>query len=184
MRLSYRPHKLLRHPDTPSGAIWRGEAGYERGAGGAIVVRYALIGDVGALLLPAPSAPSRADDLWKHTCFEAFVWPSRDKHYYEFNFSPSTEWAAYRFDDYRSGMRHADATAPAIEQSSAGERFELTARFVVPEGGDGVWRLGLTAVVEESSGEKSYWALGHPPGAPDFHNRGASVFAFFDLGTT
>jgi hypothetical protein len=32
------------------------------------------------------------------------------------------------------------------------------------------WRLGLSAVIEEMSGRKSYWALAHPPGKPDFHH--------------
>jgi hypothetical protein len=32
------------------------------------------------------------------------------------------------------------------------------------------WRLGLSAVIEDSSGAKSYWALAHPPGKPDFHH--------------
>ncbi|HZF44227.1 MAG TPA: hypothetical protein VEZ48_12550 [Sphingomonadaceae bacterium] len=31
-------------------------------------------------------------------------------------------------------------------------------------------RLALSAVIEESAGRKSYWALAHPPGAPDFHH--------------
>ena len=31
--------------------------------------------------------------------------------------------------------------------------------------------LGLTAVIEEVDGTKSYWALAHAPGPPDFHNR-------------
>jgi hypothetical protein len=31
-------------------------------------------------------------------------------------------------------------------------------------------RLGLSAVIEETSGRKSYWALAHPPGKPDFHH--------------
>jgi hypothetical protein len=31
-------------------------------------------------------------------------------------------------------------------------------------------RLGLAAIVEEASGDKSWWALAHPPGAPDFHH--------------
>jgi hypothetical protein len=30
--------------------------------------------------------------------------------------------------------------------------------------------LGLSAVIEETSGAKSYWALAHPPGRPDFHH--------------
>jgi hypothetical protein len=32
------------------------------------------------------------------------------------------------------------------------------------------WRLGLSAVIEEKDGTKSYWALAHPnPDRPDFH---------------
>jgi hypothetical protein len=32
--------------------------------------------------------------------------------------------------------------------------------------------LGLTAVVEEENRRKSYWALKHPDGHPNFHDRG------------
>ena len=41
---------------------------------------------------------------------------------------------------------------------------------------DAVWRIGLAAVIEETSGRKSYWALAHPPGRPDFHH--AHGFAY------
>ena len=30
--------------------------------------------------------------------------------------------------------------------------------------------IGLSAVLEQQDGTKSYWALAHPPGAPDFHH--------------
>jgi hypothetical protein len=38
----------------------------------------------------------------------------------------------------------------------------------VPPGAS--WRLGLSAVIEETSGRISYWALAHPPGKADFHH--------------
>jgi hypothetical protein len=38
------------------------------------------------------------------------------------------------------------------------------------------WRLGLSALIEDTSGCKSYWALAHPPGKPDFHH--ADCFAY------
>ena len=38
-------------------------------------------------------------------------------------------------------------------------------------------RLALAAVVEETSGALSYWALRHPPGAPDFHHADGFVLA-------
>jgi hypothetical protein len=40
------------------------------------------------------------------------------------------------------------------------------------------WRLGLSAVIEETSGHKSYWALAHPPGRPDFHHSDCFVYEF------
>ena len=30
--------------------------------------------------------------------------------------------------------------------------------------------IALSAVIEETDGTKSYWALRHPPGPPDFHH--------------
>ncbi len=43
-----------------------------------------------------------------------------------------------------------------------------------------LWReinvqAGISAVIEETDGTKSYWALAHPPGKPDFHH--ADCFA-------
>jgi hypothetical protein len=35
---------------------------------------------------------------------------------------------------------------------------------------DARWRLGLSAVIEDMAGGKSYWALAHPPGKADFHH--------------
>ncbi len=35
---------------------------------------------------------------------------------------------------------------------------------------DGASHLALSAVIEERDGTKSYWALAHAPGAPDFHH--------------
>ena len=32
------------------------------------------------------------------------------------------------------------------------------------------WHVGISAVIEARDGTKSYWALAHAPGPPDFHN--------------
>jgi hypothetical protein len=37
------------------------------------------------------------------------------------------------------------------------------------------WDLGLSAVLEEKDGTKSYWALAHPAEKPDFHARNCFV---------
>ncbi|KIU01512.1 exo-beta-N-acetylmuramidase NamZ domain-containing protein, partial [Staphylococcus aureus] len=33
----------------------------------------------------------------------------------------------------------------------------------------GAWKAGITAVIEEADGAKSYWSVLHGPAAPDFH---------------
>jgi hypothetical protein len=90
--------------------------------------------------------------------------------YEEFNFAPSTQWAAYRFDGYRRGMRVAnEIAAPRITVQSAPERFTLAATLEF-DPGRARCQLGLTAVLEEAGGGVSYWALAHSPGKPDFHH--------------
>jgi predicted GIY-YIG superfamily endonuclease len=131
-------------------------------------LRFRLTGDVSSILIPAPAVPARRDGLWQHACFEAFLRTSSD--YLEFNLSPSGEWAAYSFTGYREGMACLDVPAPAIRTRSTAEALELTADLhLSPEGSPA--RLGLSAVIEERSGHKSYWALRHPQGdKPDFHH--------------
>ena len=95
--------------------------------------------------------------------------------YYEFNFAPSTQWAAYRFSSYRSEMRNAtEISAPHIEVQSSRECYTLQATLELDRLSslplDAGWRLGLSALIEETSGRKSYWALAHPPGKADFHH--------------
>ena len=53
----------------------------------------------------------------------------------------------------------------------ARSQFALNALLEDPDlGGDTGWRAGVSAVIEETDGTKSYWALAHPPGPPDFHH--------------
>lgn len=134
-------------------------------------LHYCLTGVIADLAIPAPVAPQRRDDLWRQTCFEAFVRAGHDTAYHEFNFAPSSQWAAYRFDDYRSGMRTVEIVPPGIEREIVGNTLALTIDFVPGLSESAPWQVGLSAVIEEASGRKSYWALAHPPGAPDFHHR-------------
>ena len=69
------------------------------------------------------------------------------------------------------GMRNADIPIPAVIATLDPNRFELSARIELPNWGDEAWLANLSAVIEEKSGAKSYWALAHPPsGPPDFHH--------------
>ena len=97
-------------------------------------------------------APTRADELWRHTCFEAFIRPGSNPAYFEFNFAPSAQWAAYEFDGYRSGMRAAESAAPRIDTRIGPTRLSLQATLELRALPPGPWRLGLSAVIEEANG--------------------------------
>ena len=137
--------------------------------GGGLVLDYRLTGATAKLVLPPPAAPTRADELWRRTCFEAFVRTATSEAYFEFNFSPSGAWAAYGFSAYRTGMSPARGlVAPLVEVARTAGSLRLRAWLEPPC--DPPWRLGLSAVIEEGNGRKSYWALRHPPGRADFHH--------------
>jgi hypothetical protein len=142
---------------------------------GALVLTYSLTGDLGALAIPDPDQPDRIDDLWKYSCFEVFFRKLNEHGYLEFNLSPSTRWAAYAFDAYRTGMRDADVAPPAITVTRD-TALMLDARIRLPADlADSVLHIGLSAIVEGKDGSKGWFALAHPPGTPDFHH--ADCFA-------
>jgi hypothetical protein len=132
-------------------------------------IAYVVTGNVDAVRWPERVAPARTDGLWNTTCFEAFIRPLPATAYLELNFSPSMAWAAYDFTDTREGMANAKIASPTIETHDSRDTYTLKATFA-PNLAHGLWRLGLTTVIEETNGRKSYWALTHPTAKPDFHH--------------
>jgi hypothetical protein len=167
MRLALSLHRDLTCP-----AVTAIDVEVARPAADALVLRYLVTGAIADLRIPPPAAPTRADELWRHTCFEAFVRPPLGAAYCELNFAPSTQWAAYRFTGYREGMSElGEVSAPRIEARTTEQGFELRAALELSAmPADAPWRLGLSAVIEEKGGRTSYWALAHPPGKADFHH--------------
>jgi hypothetical protein len=167
-----RTISLTRHPATASAAVDQIEVEVIRLRSAALELRYTVSGDLDHLMIPAESPPSRADKLWQHTCFEAFV--AVGAGYYEFNFSPSTQWAIYHFSAYRAGMTAVETASPRIALHRDDARFSVDAAIdldSLPELRASVGlKLGLSAVIEDTEQRISYWALAHPPGKPDFHH--------------
>ena len=160
---------LILHPDSTCEAVKWIEVELSRPGPRALKLRYELGGYIGDLLIPGQAAPARAEGLWQHMCFELFLRTEDEAGYLEFNFSPSMQWAVYRFSGYRTVIGDApDGVQPRIRFLSGSNGLALVAEI------DGLpeldWRLGLCAVIEEKNGSKSYWALAHPPGDPDFHH--------------
>lgn len=173
---------LLVHPDAPGMGVKRVAACAALGGRESLRLQYVLEADPALIRIPPPTADAgRTDKLWAHTCFEAFVAVPGSPRYLELNFSPSGQWAAYRFDSYRQGMAPALDAAPRVLVARGKDRFELRAEVQLggsfacldrsPEPSDpSRLRLALSAVVEDREGRLSYWALHHPPGRPDFHH--------------
>lgn len=124
---------------------------------------------------PRSPRPGRRDRLWEHTCCEAFVGTAAGDAYLELNLSPSEDWALWAFDGYRAGMRAAACEAPRMRvlRMPRELRVDAIVDAVAVEGflGPPPYVVGLSTVVEEQDGRRSYFALAHAGERPDFHAR-------------
>lgn len=172
---------LKLHPHSVCDAIRAFVVDVARAGANDLILAYDIEGEIEELSLPPAHVGHRADELWKHTCFEAFVKPAGADAYVELNLAPSGDFAAYRFGGYRAGMALAENVEPvALATESRPSRrakigrgkrdawYQRRVTWHVPDFSSGA--LALSAVVEEANGRTSYWALDHPPGAPDFHH--------------
>ena len=167
---------LACHPQTPSAAVGGVEVRVRRSAPDALALTFAVEGDLARIRVPSPRAPRFAHQLWEHTCFEVFLAAEGTTIYHELNLAPSGEWAGYRFRDYREVEALVDdALAPSIATVTIGDRLVVNTlvevRHLSPDYPSVRLRLGFSAVIEETDGRHSYWALHHPSGQPDFHHR-------------
>ena len=166
---------LTCNSDVRSQAIYGIEASISLGAASTLAISYRLIADTNRLRVPLAAVPRRVEGLWQHTCFEVFIQTNASPDYYEFNFSPSREWAGYLFRSYRDGGPVDDeGLAPEMVVRREANKIELDAvvrldRLTGLRSGS-LLRLGLSAVIEDNDGKLSYWALKHPADRPDFHH--------------
>lgn len=124
------------------------------------------------LVLPRFAGRGRTDGLWQATCFELFLKPDGGEGYCEFNLSPSERWAAYDFTGYREGMRERPMPRDPMCTIRAGSSVTIfDAALPVAGLPSGDCAMGISAVIEEEGGAKSFWALAHGGDVPDFHDR-------------
>ncbi|MEM6447543.1 MAG: DOMON-like domain-containing protein [Cyanobacteria bacterium P01_D01_bin.123] len=140
-----------------------------------LALTYVLQGNLTELTLPGVSSGrDRRDLLWQTTCFEWFLRQPEHSTYWEFNVSPSGDWNAYRFSDYRQHITEETAIeALPFRVTRTEECFQLEVE--VNLGGILVAKtpieVAIAAVIQTQSGELSYWALHHPKERADFHAR-------------
>lgn len=172
---------LQPHPALPAPPGINIVAGAEPLPGGALRLGFVLHGtaeDLDRIVIPESSSPIRVDGLWQRTCCEAFVGVPGETAYREFNFSPSGAWAAYAFADYRRNRPLPLGPVPPIAFVAAAGTLTLATTLAAG------WLpkapklcIGLSVVIETVDGERSYWALAHPAGQPDFHHRDSFTLA-------
>ena len=160
---------LKEHPAHPSVGIDTLSVSVDRFENGLKLI-YEVRADLTRLVIPEDEPGMRRDGLWKHTCFELFL-SGMGGAYVEYNFSPGGDWAAYQFSAYRAHGQDLTGPAPAIATSR--DDGLLSVSVIVSELPEGLAshppNLGLTAVIENAQGDRSYWALDHRDETPDFH---------------
>ena len=156
---------LIPHPTTADGPVHTMTVMAER-QGELLWLRFIAEGDVDRIAWPGSAEAGRANELWRHTCFEVFV--RAGEGYREYNLSPSGAWASYRFDGYRSGMAEAAEGASVAGLDGSDDLVALEGHVELPIDASGP--LALSAVIKDIDGNISYWALAHPSDKPDFHH--------------
>lgn len=155
-------------------------AGVERRPDG-LCLRYLISGELSALSIPPrKTAPSRQDRLWETTCLECFFGRRDHPEYWEVNLSPNGDWNVFTLNNYRQGMCRETAIAKlAVTVTTTADTIALA--VLLPTTGlfeqEDSLRAGLCGVLQERSGQQSYWALSHPAAQPDFHDRRGFVLA-------
>ena len=173
------PHDPQDTPDLLISAefVWR--------EGGILELSYNLRpaqhdGDLLDLVLPSAEikhpqiSGQRSDELWMHSCFEAFIGLPGSEKYWELNISPLGDWNLYCFNSYRNGGQPSvEAAAPlvTVRRTRRDCRCDVVLDLRPWWPIEAMPELGLTMVLEEKSSRLSYWALSHPAKVADFHDR-------------
>jgi len=169
MQLTLVPHPAT-PPADPAFKLWATvELAASFGAMATANIWFGIGAPAARFLLPEAAEPGRADQLWQTTCFEAFLKEEGAEAYREWNFAPSGNWAAFDFTGYREGMAEAEIGAPPYIRLEDNLTWWTLGATIAVEAGR-AWQLGLSAVLEERDGTKSYWAVAHVAEKPDFHH--------------
>lgn len=130
---------------------------------------YSALGPIQDLKLPPIQNQGKfQNQLWEETCFEIFFTNNTSTEYSEWNFSPSGNWAYYRFQDYRkpklSHPKLEPITPPQIEIET--NKLNLVVEIPLEENFE---YYQASVILKFQNNLKSHWCFGHPPNKADFH---------------
>lgn len=169
MQFNLVPHPAAPPADPPFKLWVNVEHSAAFSATATINIWFGIGAPMSRFVIPEPTEPVRAENLWESTCFESFLRVPGADSYREWNFAPSSAWAAYDFSGYRDGRADAEVAVPYVRVEDNFTWWALGA--TISADAKAVFELGLSAILEEQDGTKSYWAIAHPEGdKPNFHD--------------
>ncbi len=139
-------------------------------------ILYCLEGDIESINIPQlVEEGQRKDRLWEKTCFELFFFHPKKEEYFEWNFSPDTNWAFYHFKQYR--QRHTEPTSnfemvKINQYTDQRTKMILSARILFDTTEP---LLSPCAVISHKNGRKSYFSSTHLREEPDFHDKKSAI---------
>ena len=146
-----------------------------------LMVQFVVTGAIDQLQIPSVSdTPRRRIGLWETTCVEFFLGSTGQENYWEVNLSPSGDWNVFRLDRYRENLRE----EPVMERlpfrvERKDDRMTIDVLLDIQTLGlcrDTI-ELSVTSVLEELTGDISYWAVAHAGETADFHLRKSFVIS-------
>jgi hypothetical protein len=143
-------------------------------------ILYFVTGETDMIFLPEFSIPpSRRHGLWKATCFEFFTAIKDQPGYWEFNLSSSGDWNVYAFKSYRhADMREESAFTQIpfeFKRTETGPSLDISIDLSPIFPPDKSLQIGISAIIQTTDSNKTYWALKHPGSQADFHLRESFV---------
>lgn len=123
--------------------------------------------------------PSRRNELWKHTCFEAFLKLPQTTHYFEINQNQSKDWNVYEFSEYRTGMqesKHLMLMQLSTQKSEPQHKTKIISEYqwsqnFLSQNNFETLQVGLCAVIESVHQTIDYYGITHSnKDQPDFHH--------------
>jgi len=131
---------------------------------------FKLSGDLENYKLPKTKKEERKNELWKESCFELFLATEEEEAYYEFNFSSTLAWNAYRLEHYRAEPKTIDEVELVkFEMKQTKETFFIeiildvqTLKFDT---------YNLATILLNKQDKREFWSLKAKGDTPDFHSR-------------
>ena len=138
-----------------------------------LTLEFTVTGEIKNYIFNEPCEQTRADGLWKQTCFELFIAHNTIPAYYELNISSSTTWNFYRFSDYKTAMQEEkNLSEPFIHISKMQDRYRLSFEFYFYEKLiEKELIFNLAVILLDTKGVRYFYSINRKEENVDFHDK-------------